>query len=60
MIDVVNGRDSYYLCKRYKVSGVDNCGFKPNEVDNCEFIIDNFVTIDKTKFDLIYSRFTFL
>jgi len=54
-----NGRDSYALAKMYKVDGVDNCGFLPTNINNVNFLIDDFVTIDKSKYDLIYSRFTF-
>ncbi len=55
-----NGRDSLVLCKKYKVTGVDNCGFKINYLnENIKFVIDNFIYMDKSQFDLIYSRFTF-
>ena len=54
-----NGRDSYYLSNKYKVLGVDISGYKNSNKNNCEFKIDNFITIDKKNFDMIYSRFTF-
>lgn len=54
-----NGRDSYYLCKKYYVEGVDSSGFVPNNCDNVTFFKDDFVKLTKTKYDLIYSRFTF-
>lgn len=54
-----NGRDSYELSKYFNVTGIDNSGFIPNNIINCNFINDNFVTYDKNNFDLIYSRFTF-
>jgi len=54
-----NGRDSYALSNSYKVDAVDNCGFLPTNKNNVNFSTDDFVTIDKSKYDLIYSRFTF-
>ena len=54
-----NGRDSYKLSTIYKVHGVDNCGFLPSNNENVDFSISDFVTMDKSKYDLIYSRFTF-
>ena len=54
-----NGRDSYTLVSTYKVDGVDNSGFIPKNVKNLNFIKEDFVNIDKSKYDLIYSRFTF-
>lgn len=54
-----NGRDSYGLCKRYEVVGVDNSGFIPKKAVNVEFLNGDFVSMDKTRYDLIYSRFTF-
>lgn len=53
-----NGRDSYFLSKKYNVTGIDNA-FKPTNKENCIFLLDNFVTYDKNNFDIIYSRFTF-
>ena len=54
-----NGRDSFTLSKKYNVVGVDNCGFVPSNDNNLKFLIDDFVKIDKSNYDLIYSRFTF-
>lgn len=54
-----NGRDSYELSNNYKVLAVDSSGFIPNNKDNVAFRNDNFITIDKSNYDLIYSRFTF-
>lgn len=54
-----NGRDSYTLCKQYQTVGMDNSGFVPCSIDNCQFVTDNFVTTDKSNYDMIYSRFTF-
>jgi trans-aconitate methyltransferase len=54
-----NGRDSVSLGERYMVDGVDNCGHMPPDTESCRFFIDNFVTLEKSKYDLIYSRFTF-
>lgn len=54
-----NGRDSYCLCKKYNVDGVDSSGFIPNDKQNASFFPDDFVRLSKTKYDLIYSRFTF-
>ena len=53
-----NGRDSYYLAQEHYVSGCD-MSFKPNDKENCTFIIDNMINIDKSNYDLIYSRFSF-
>jgi SAM-dependent methyltransferase len=53
-----NGRDSYELSKYHNVLGVD-LGTLPKEKDNCAFSNENFVTLDKTPYNLIYSRFTF-
>jgi len=54
-----NGRDSYALSNISNVDGVDNCGFLQMNKNNVNFYIDDFVTMDKSKYDLIYSRFTF-
>ena len=54
-----DGRDSYKLLNKYNVDAVDNCGFLPRSESNVNFYNDDFVTIDKSKYDLIYSRFTF-
>lgn len=54
-----NGRDSYALSNIYIVDAVDNCGFLPSSKNNVTFFTDDFVTLDKSKYDLIYSRFTF-
>ena len=54
-----NGRDSYALSKYYNVDAVDNCGFLPENKENVKFSKDDFVSSDKGKYDLLYSRFTF-
>ena len=54
-----NGRDGRVLASKYKVLGIDNCGFKLDNTDNFTFKNENFISIDKSDFDLIYSRFTF-
>ena len=54
-----NGRDSYTLASRHNVVGADNSGYKPDNATKCTFQIADFVTMDKSDFDLIYSRFTF-
>lgn len=54
-----NGRDSYALSNISNVDAVDNCGFLQTDINNVKFYIDDFVTINKSKYDLIYSRFTF-
>ena len=55
-----NGRDSFTLSSKYKVDAVDNSGFIPkNTKQNLTFLTDDFVNINKNKYDLIYSRFTF-
>ena len=53
-----NGRDSLVLSQHYKVTAVDNCGIQI-ETDKYIFLNKDFVTIDKSNYDLIYSRFTF-
>ena len=54
-----NGRDSYILSNIYNVDAVDNCGVLPTNRNNVNFFADDFVTFNKNKYDLIYSRFTF-
>ena len=54
-----NGRDSNHLIQKYKVDGIDNSEFILENKENFNFISDDFVKIDKSKYDLIYSRFTF-
>ena len=54
-----NGRDSYMLNNKYNVDAVDTSGFIPTSKDNLNFSCDDFVNIDKSKYNLIYSRFTF-
>lgn len=53
-----NGRDSYYLGKKYQVTGVDSSGHIPTQTKNCNFFRENFCTFDKNEYDLVYSRFT--
>lgn len=53
-----NGRDSYYLSKNHKVTGIDISNIPKNRI-NCEFYLENMVTCDKSQFDVLYSRFTF-
>lgn len=53
-----NGRDSYYLSQEHVLCGCD-MSFKPDNKENCTFIIDDMVSIDKNEYDLIYSRFSF-
>uniref|UniRef100_A0A6C0JVC9 Tellurite resistance methyltransferase TehB-like domain-containing protein n=1 Tax=viral metagenome TaxID=1070528 RepID=A0A6C0JVC9_9ZZZZ len=54
-----NGRDSYALSIISNVDAVDNCGFLNTNTNNVKFYMDDFVTMNKSKYDLIYSRFTF-
>ena len=54
-----NGRDSYPLSVPYIVDGVDSSGHLPENTLKCIFYTENFVHIDKSKYDMIYSRFTF-
>lgn len=54
-----NGRDSYSLCLPYIVDGIDSSGYLPTNKTNCVFFTDDFVNVDKSKYDMIYSRFTF-
>lgn len=53
------GRDSYTLNNKYKVDGIDNSGYIPECKENLNFLCDDFIKINKNKYDLIYSRFTF-
>ena len=57
-----NGRDSYMLCTRYDVVGVDNNGFIPSlegsDISTLQFSNCDFVSCDKENFDMVYSRFT--
>lgn len=54
-----NGRDSFALSQISNVDAVDNCGFLPTSKNNVHFFTDDFVTVDKNKYELVYSRFTF-
>jgi tellurite methyltransferase len=54
-----NGRDSYYLSRKCKVLGVDNSDIKNIPRNNVIFENENFITIPKNDYDLIYSRFSF-
>lgn len=54
-----NGRDSYHLSQKYNVDAIDNSGYLPENKDNCVFSTNDFVKMDKKKYDLVYSRFTF-
>lgn len=53
-----NGRDSYYFSSKHFVLGIDKSN-KPFNKHNCKFILGDMITVDKTDFDIIYSRFTF-
>jgi len=53
-----NGRDSYYLSKEHTICGCDISN-KPEDKDNCTFTNDNMITVDKSNYNLVYSRFTF-
>jgi tellurite methyltransferase len=54
-----DGRDSYFISTKYHTTGVENCGVDLTTTSAFNFINADFITIDKRKFDLIYSRFTF-
>ncbi len=54
-----NGRDSYYLSKKYNVFGIDISLKNLENNKKCSFIKSNFCTYNKDNFSLIYSRFTF-
>ena len=54
-----NGRDSFYLSKIHNVIGCDLSLKSLQDTELCKFVKDNFCSIDKSTFDLIYSRFTF-
>jgi trans-aconitate methyltransferase len=53
-----NGRDSNALSTKYNVIGIDNCDIQLKP-DTYTFKKEDFITYDKSTFDLIYSRFTF-
>lgn len=53
-----NGRDSLYLSKKFKVTGIDK-STKMESIENCNFELADFISYDKKDFDIIYSRFTF-
>lgn len=52
-----NGKDTYYLSNNFNSTGIDS-SFKPQNKNNCQFEISNFVKYDKSAFNIIYSRFT--
>jgi len=54
-----NGRDSFRLAEIYIVTGIDNSGYILNNHYNFTFLDENFVTINKSLYNLIYSRFSF-
>lgn len=55
-----SGRDSFIFANKYNITGVDSSGFIPhNDMANLNFICDDFVTFNKTPYDLIYLRFSF-
>lgn len=54
-----SGRDSYLLSESHFVTGVDSSGVLPQNTPTCNFITDNFCSIDKNDYDVIYSRFSF-
>jgi SAM-dependent methyltransferase len=54
-----DGRDGLFISTKYNVVGVDNNGFGLDNTETFKFFNDDFITIDKSNFDLIYSRFTF-
>lgn len=53
-----NGKDSYYLSNKHLVTGID-ISTLPKDIENCKFIVGDMINIDKSDFNLIYSRFTF-
>ncbi len=54
-----NGRDSYYLASKYNTTGIDISVVHNNTQPNLNFIQGDMVTMDKTPYNVIYSRFTF-
>lgn len=54
-----NGRDSYYISTKHKVTGIDKSFQNPKHTNYCKFILGDFCKINKDNFDLIYSRFSF-
>lgn len=53
-----NGRDSYFLATEFDVTGVDTSILLENS-ENCKFEKTDMIEVDKTGFDIIYTRFTF-
>ena len=53
-----NGRDSYFLSTKFDVTGIDKSN-KPKSKLNCNFVLDDMISYDKSNFDIIYSRFSF-
>ena len=54
-----NGRDSYFLSSKYTTTGIDISIVPTNTNANLQFIQGNMTSIDKTPYNVIYSRFTF-
>jgi len=54
-----NGRDSFYLSSKYATTGIDISTVPNRTRDHLQFIQGDMITIDKSYYDVIYSRFTF-
>jgi trans-aconitate methyltransferase len=54
-----NGRDSYFLSQYYPTTGIDISVVPNSTHSNLQFIQGNMVDLDKSPYDVIYSRFTF-
>jgi tellurite methyltransferase len=54
-----NGRDSYYLSSMYNTTGIDISVIPTGTNPNLRFIQGDMINIDKSPYNVIYSRFTF-
>jgi tellurite methyltransferase len=54
-----NGRDSYYLSSMYNTTGIDVSIVPSSTNSKLQFIQGDMISIDKSPYNLIYSRFTF-
>lgn len=54
-----DGRDTRVLAQRYTAHGIESCGFVPESNGTYAFSVGDFTTIDKSPYQLVYSRFTF-
>lgn len=54
-----NGRDSYYLSSMYKTTGIDISNIPTSTNPNLQFVQGDMINVDKSPYNVIYSRFTF-